>query len=58
MRINVKALRLQAWRSEQFYVSLFAYAALIGCTEEDGFVIWARNDEQARKLANWWREHA
>jgi hypothetical protein len=56
MIIDTHALRQQIWRAEKLYKDFIEYAKSIGCkiTEPDEIVC---NDEQARKLSNWWMEN-
>jgi hypothetical protein len=47
-------LRQQAWRAEEFYVEFLAYAKSIGCRVHGDEII--SDDDQAQKLANWWKD--
>ena len=53
MRIDVAALRQQAWRAEKLYADFFAYAKSIGCIVIQDEIV--SDDEQARLLARWWQ---
>lgn len=55
MRVDVKSLRLQAWRAEELYAEFIAYAKSLGCSVLHDEIM--SNEEQAQKLANWWKEH-
>lgn len=56
MRVDVEALRQQAWRAEKLYTDFIRYAKSVGCTVVHDEII--SDDEQARLLANWWMENA
>lgn len=55
MRVDVAALRQQAWRTNKLYADLFRYAKSIGCVVVQDEIM--SNEAQARKLAAWWTEH-
>lgn len=55
MRVDIAALRQQAWRAEKVFDAFRAYAWDIGCTIVQDEIM--SNEEQARKLAAWWTEH-
>jgi hypothetical protein len=55
VRVSIIGLRQQAWRAEKLYTDFLQYARSIGCRVTHDEV--ESDDEQARKLANWWTEN-
>jgi hypothetical protein len=59
MIVDVAALRQQAWRADKLYTDFIAYAKSVGCTLGEGAChdeIMA-DDNQAKLIAVWWRDH-
>ena len=56
MRVDVNALRQQAWRADVLYANFMRYAKQIGCHVVQDEIV--STDTQARLLANWWQENA
>jgi hypothetical protein len=57
MRVSVHALRQQEWRAEKLFTDMRKYAESIGCTYVMDECV-CETEEQSRKLATWWTEHA
>jgi hypothetical protein len=55
MRVDIAALRQQAWRAGKLYDDFRAYAWNIGCTVIQDEIV--ADEAQARKIATWWTEH-
>ena len=56
MRVDVMALRQQAWRAEKVYDEFIAYSESIGCTRFQDEII-CDTDEKAKLIARWWKDH-
>jgi hypothetical protein len=57
MRIDVAALRQQAWRPDKLYSDFIRYAKSIDCTFAEDHDKFMCTEDQACKVAQWWREH-
>jgi predicted GNAT superfamily acetyltransferase len=55
MRVDLAALRQQAWRADKLYDDFIRFAKSIGCTVIHDEIM--SDHEQARAIAVWWTEH-
>jgi hypothetical protein len=55
MLVDVNALRQQAWRANKLYADFISYARMVGCIVVRDEI--AADDNQAKLIAIWWRDH-
>jgi hypothetical protein len=55
MLVDVNALRQQAWRADKLYADFISYARMMGCIVVHDEIV--ANDNQAKLIAIWWRDH-
>lgn len=55
MRVDVNALRQQAWRADKLYAEFIAYAKSVGCTVIHDEIM--ADEDQAKLIARWWKDH-